>query len=42
MIEVHKDSIKIQDVINASANFEFKDKRSIKQTMELLEIKGTK
>lgn len=42
MIEVHKDSIKIQDVINASPNFEFKDKRSIKQTMELLEIKGIK
>ena len=42
MIEVHKDSIKIQDVINASANFKFKDKRSIKQTIEYLAIKETK
>ena len=42
MIEVHKDSIKIQDVINASANFEFKDKRSIKQTIDFLAIKEIK
>ena len=38
MIEVHEDSIKIQDVINSSKNFVFKNKRSIKQTLELLSI----
>ena len=42
MIEVHKDSIKIQDVTNASKNFRFKNKRSIKQTIELLDIKELK
>ena len=39
MIEVHEESIKIQDVINSSKNFVFKNKRSIKQTLELLNIK---
>lgn len=38
MIEVYEDSIMVQDVINASKSFQAKNRRSIKQTIDLLDI----